>query len=320
MGITVSYRGSIEDLVRVEDLEDRVVDLALEIGGNVQIWRSACENDRGRVVRGVIVDLYPGQETTSLLISPEGWLIGLVEMEAAETGQLGEPPWCFVKTQFGPVEGHVALVELLAFLKNEFIPNLEVRDESNYWETRDVHALRQTFAHDHAAIEGLSEGLRRNGLSGEAAEDPEIVAARIERVARLVHRTLSRPPEHPPVHFDDDSEFDDGLGGSESQWDALYKENRRKQERIKRATEERMARGEDLGDVFEAAMRDEGIIDLPGEPSSPTPCGNSRSHWNPKTKTTNRGGRACPNRFATTMPRTVRSVQSAIHCSSARWT
>ena len=116
MGITIFYRGSIADLGRVEDLEDRVLDLALEVGGRAQIWRSVCDHDRQRLVRGVILDLYPGQETTSLLFSPEGWLINLFEIEAAEKGQLGEPPWCFVKTQFGSVEGHVALVELLTLI------------------------------------------------------------------------------------------------------------------------------------------------------------------------------------------------------------
>ena len=34
-----------------------------------------------------------------------------------------------MKTQFGSVEGHVALVELLAASKREFIPDLEVSDE-----------------------------------------------------------------------------------------------------------------------------------------------------------------------------------------------
>ncbi len=45
MGITVSYRGSIADLARVEDMEDRLVDLALEVGGNAQIWRSTSDVD-----------------------------------------------------------------------------------------------------------------------------------------------------------------------------------------------------------------------------------------------------------------------------------
>lgn len=57
------------------------------------------------------------RKTTSPLISPEGWLINLVEIEDAEKGRLAEPPWCFVKTQFGPVEGHVALVEMLTALQ-----------------------------------------------------------------------------------------------------------------------------------------------------------------------------------------------------------
>ena len=268
MGLTIFYRGFIADVARVEDFEDRVLDLALETGAQAQIWRSTCDRDPRRVVRGLILDLYPGQETTSLLISPEGWLINLFEIEAAEKGQLDEPPWCFVKTQFGPVEGHVALVELLVALKKEFLPNLEVRDEGSYWESRDLETLRRTFARVGAMIDGLAEGLRRYGMSADAAEDPEIVAARIERVARLVHRTISRPPEHPPVLLgEDDSTFEEGWSVSEAEADALYKENRRKQQGLHRSIEELMGRGEDAEEAFEAAMRQEGIIDLPEEPS-----------------------------------------------------
>jgi len=75
MGVTISYRGSLGDLKRVEDFEDRVVDLALDVGGQARVWRSAADDDPQRVVRGAILNLFPGQETTSLLISPEGWLV-----------------------------------------------------------------------------------------------------------------------------------------------------------------------------------------------------------------------------------------------------
>ena len=40
MGVTIFYRGSLSDLSRVEDFEDRVLDLALELGGEARIWRS----------------------------------------------------------------------------------------------------------------------------------------------------------------------------------------------------------------------------------------------------------------------------------------
>jgi hypothetical protein len=128
MGVTIHYRGTLADLTRIEDFEDRVIDLALDLGGNPRVWRSADKETPSRMVRGLMVDLAPGQETTSLLISPEGWLIGLFQIEDAEKQALGEQPWCWVKTQFGSIEGHVALVELLRALKSEFMPDLEVMD------------------------------------------------------------------------------------------------------------------------------------------------------------------------------------------------
>ncbi len=278
MGVTISYRGSLADIERVEDFEDRVLDLALEVGGQARVWRSVADDDPRRIVRGVMLELYPGQETTSLLISPEGWLINLFEIEDAENGQLTEPPWCFVKTQFGPVEGHVALVEMLAALKREFFPDLEVSDEGGYWETRDLAALRRKMEYLQSAIDGLADGLRRHSLTAEAAEDPEILMTRIARVAQMVQRTLGRAAEHPPVRWGDDDSggdsdgdsgdnFDGFADGTEAQWDASFKEQRRKQERLHRAIEERRARGDETGDALLGAMRDEGMIDLPGEPS-----------------------------------------------------
>jgi len=267
MGVTISYRGTLADLERVADFEDRVVDLALEVGGHARVWRSFADHDPQRIVRGVMLDLYPGQETTSLLVSPEGWLINFLEIEDAENGRLTEPPWCFVKTQFGPLEGHTAIVELLAALKRQFFPNLEVHDESGYWETREFAALQKKMETVQAAIEGLTDGLRQFGLTTEAAEDPEILTTRIARVAQLVQRTLGRPAEHPPVDWGDDESDDgfDALDGTEAQWDASFKEQRRKQERLHRAIEERRARGDETRDALENAMRDEGMIDLPGE-------------------------------------------------------
>ncbi len=264
MGITIHYRGKIADPARVEEFEDRVVDMALEIRAAVRIWRSWPDADATRVVRGLMLDVAPGQETTSLLISPEGWMVPLHEIEAAENGTLAEPPYCWVKTQFGAVEGHVAVVELLSFLKQEFFPDLEVSDESGYWDDRDWKGLADKLGRTQAMIDAMADGLRASPLSAEAAEAPEIVAARVERIARQVQQALARPPEHPPVRFDDDGPDWDEL--DETHWDASYKEQRRKQERLHRAIEEQLLAGADHKEAFDSAMRNEGIIDLPGEP------------------------------------------------------
>ena len=254
MGVTIHYRGQMADLSRIEDFEDRLIDFALEFGGQAQVWRTWADDDPERLVRGVILDLAPGQESTSLLISPEGWLIGLLEIQDAEEGRLPEPPWVSTKTQFGPVEGHVALVEMFAALKREFLPDLEVSDEAGYWETRDLAELirRRTFI--DGAIDALAKGLQQFGLSAEAAEDPEILARHVERVAAHVHRSLGRPSEHPPVDFDDEGSAD--AAATEKQWDDLYKHNRRQQERLERAIAELTSQGLDHMTAFEQAMRE----------------------------------------------------------------
>jgi hypothetical protein len=266
MGVTIHYRGSLADLSRVEDFEDRVIDLALAVGGNPRVWRSADERDPSRMVRGLMIDLAPGQETTSLLISPEGWLIGLFQIEDAERG-LAEKPWCWVKTQFGPIEGHVALVELLAALHKEFMPDLEVMDEGGYWERRDVNELRQKIEFLGRAIHRLADELEGDRLSPEAREDPEILATRIERLARKVHTTLSRPAEHPPVHFpDDETGAPPDPVENEARWDELFAENRRKQERMSRVMEEQTIQGVDAGEAFDVAIREAvPLFDLGGE-------------------------------------------------------
>ncbi len=204
IGVTIHYRGRLAEMSRIEDFEDRLLDLALDLGGQAQIWRSSAEGDATRVVRGVILNLAPGQESTSLLVAPEGWLIGLMEIEVAEQGRLTEPPWCFVKTQFGPIEGHVALMEIFAALKHEFIPELEVSDEGGYWETRDLARLSKNFTTLKMAIEGMTEGLRAHGLSTEATEDPEILIHRITRIAEKVRESLGRPAEHAPLSLPND--------------------------------------------------------------------------------------------------------------------
>jgi hypothetical protein len=257
MGVTVHYRGSIADLDRIDDFEDRVLDLVLELGGETRIWRSADAATPERIERGLMVNLAPGHETTSLLLSPEGWLIGLIEIEDAECGRLVEPPDVSVKTQFGPVEGHVAVVELLRALKKEFMPDLYVSDEGGYWESRDVRVVAERIGFLNRAMEAFQSALEEHPLSPEAAEDQDILVSRIERIARLVQQRVGRPAEHLPASVGDDDEVAPGSPEHEAEWDELFRENRRKQERIQRAVEERILRGDAIEEALDGAFEAE---------------------------------------------------------------
>jgi hypothetical protein len=260
MGITIAFRGRLADLERLEDFEDRLLDLALDIGGEARIWRSHADTEPRRIVRGIVLEVAPGLESLSLLVSPEGWLIGLTDIEDAECGRLGQRPWVFIKTQFGPLEAHVVVVELLDALRREFIPDLEVRDEGGYWETRDAAELTRRHDFLKRSLELMADGLSRFGLSPEAAEDPQLLRRHIERLAARVHRILHRPPEHAPVSFaDDEPGVEPTPAETEAAWDELYKHNRRQQERLQRALEERLSQGEEVDSAFDNALRDIGL-------------------------------------------------------------
>src|SRR5438477_506792 len=80
------------------------------------------------------------------VVAHEGGRIGRMDIGDAGQGRLIGPPGCFARTRFGPLEGHVALVELLTALRREFLPELEVSDDGGYWETRDVAELARSHA------------------------------------------------------------------------------------------------------------------------------------------------------------------------------
>lgn len=275
MGITIHYRGTVDDLAQVEVLEDRITDLVFALGGRATVWRSYADHDPSRIVRGLMIEMAPGQETFSVLISPEGHLTPLFQIEDAEKTPFDEPPYCFVKTQLGSTAGHIALVHLLDALKQGYCSNLEVSDEGEYYEDRDVGKLTEKMRFLAGAIDSLADGLREHGLSDEAAEDPNIVASRIERIAKLVHQKMlgeaaTEDEDSEASHFEtDDAEWHEpSLEEEVDAMDALRRKNDLRSERMARRIAEAMALGMTAEEAFDLAMREEGLGVPPGDERS----------------------------------------------------
>lgn len=136
MGVPIHYRGKMDDLSQVETLEDRLLDLVFSLGGRATIWRSYADHDPARVMRGLMIEMAPGQETLSLLISPEGHLTPLFQIEDAEKAPFDGPPHCFIKTQFGSLQRHIAIVHLLdaIIFVRATKPNVVVRSTNSHDE------------------------------------------------------------------------------------------------------------------------------------------------------------------------------------------
>ncbi|MDX1928542.1 MAG: hypothetical protein SFV81_18575 [Pirellulaceae bacterium] len=275
MGTTIHYSGTLNDINRVEEMEDRVMDLVFALGGRATIWRSFADQDPSRVVRGLMLEMTPGQETFSLLVSPEGHFIPLFQIEVAERSAFTEPPYCSVKTQFGSITGHVAIVCLLDALKEEYANNMQVSDEGEYYETRDIGLLKRKQEFLDEAIHSLGDGLRAHGLSEEAMEDPMIIAKRIERVAMLVQEKIAGVPSASSalhVTESDQTVWNEQQLEEEVEWmDAQRRKNDLRSERMARRIAESTAKGMSARAAFEQAMNEEGLaIRLNDSPADAT--------------------------------------------------
>lgn len=257
MGVTIHYRGKLDQLSRVEDLEDRILELALALGGSGRVWRSTPGGAPERMFRGIVLNLVPGQEATSLIVSPEGWLLGLNDLEVAGLRGFSAPPWVQVKTGLGSMEGHVALIEMFRELKRQFVPDLEVQDEAGYWDTGDGLRLAQEWSE---MAGGESQPVFR-GLSGEAAEDPEIVASRLARMVAVVRQTLGQPAQmlDPPGGPRGDSARGLEERTPEQRWEQVERFRRRMQERLQRSIQERLVAGESIDQAIRGAIESAGL-------------------------------------------------------------
>src|SRR5262245_46874443 len=110
MGLTVHYQGCLEHSVGF-DFEVELVRLPTALGARAHVPMPSSSDDRK--VRGAIVLLGEQVEPASLLVSTDGWLLPVIEIEATGDAPRTEPPWISVKTQYGPIEAHVALINLL---------------------------------------------------------------------------------------------------------------------------------------------------------------------------------------------------------------
>jgi hypothetical protein len=266
MGITIYYRGTVNDISEIPLLEDRMLDFAYSMGGKGQICRFVSDTDPTRVVRGLILDLAPGQESLSLLISPEGHLTPLFQIEEAEQAPFREPPCCFVKTQFGSPNGHIAIVHLLHALRQRFVSNLTVTDEGEYYETRDTQQLIKKMAFLNNMIASLAKGMKRYPISHEAMEDPDILVTRIERVAQLAYRSIvdaETPPDDTSVsELPLDDADDDSTTSLDDEVDKMQKlslKNEQRMERMIRRIEDATTSGLSYEEAFRLAMQDEGL-------------------------------------------------------------
>jgi hypothetical protein len=198
MGITIFAWGRINRIADIARLIDdlkviaeerkwtyRIIDDDFDALPNAVLTR--CGPDKAAAIegslglKGIILNTDPGSEPLSVLFDRSGALTDLMQQLSWIHGNGQDERFTACKTQFGSLDSHIRIIELLAGLQEKYITNLIVNDEGAYWETRDRRilaekriALGQCLRH----VERVSGNIE---LSGDDVRDPEIIADRIEQ-------------------------------------------------------------------------------------------------------------------------------------------
>lgn len=196
MGVTIHYRGSIDDPERIRDLQRELADVAKSMGWECSLldddWAvppdaSLVHGQGSAKIKGHLglkgISLLPGGggEALVFFIDSTGRLRSIMGMiQQCEGRTIPDRAWVSMKTQFMSPDVHVWIVGLLRYLQKQYFSNLEVRDEGGFWETGDRAALEAKMHFLNEKMDELATDLNAEALGNLSGLSTEDIASRIE--------------------------------------------------------------------------------------------------------------------------------------------
>jgi hypothetical protein len=179
MGVTIHYKGKLNSADDIGSFCEEIEDIAKSMG-----WKhSAFDFDLKdkEPLKGVIIQPHPKSESLQLMTDQQGNLRNAFAMEFA--GEDSELTYLnFIKTQFAPVENHIAVIKLLKYIQQKYISNLDVYDEGEYWQTGDEKILKRKIDFLNSVMDQLEDVL--NTIEIEEGASAESLADKIEEVLK----------------------------------------------------------------------------------------------------------------------------------------
>jgi hypothetical protein len=199
MGITIHYKGQMDDTSMLPMLIEEIQDIADTKGWKSNIlnedWgtkpnasivsRGQIEGDLG--LKGISFSPGEGCESMSLFFDRYGHVMDPMTMLCIIDGTIKPTDACVhVKTQFANSETHIWIISILKYLKKEYISNLEVIDEGGYWETGDVKELEKRMKFLGDKINAIANAISSAPITDTDKEKMSVeeIASKIEDIIR----------------------------------------------------------------------------------------------------------------------------------------
>lgn len=202
MGVTIHYRGQLTNRDAVYSMIEEVIDIAQTMGWQYHCMDESWSNppsahlesgdepgihivgDCG--LKGIHFKPHERCEPVWLYFNAHGMLTSPFRVALdAEEGYPIRMPWISTKTQFGGIEIHITIVKILQYIKQKYLPNLEVEDEGGYWATGNVGELKKCF-------EAIEEGMQQVQQATAAINSNDTVDEIIQKIEDAIRRDDSK--------------------------------------------------------------------------------------------------------------------------------
>jgi hypothetical protein len=180
MGITIHYKGKLNSPDLINPFCEELMDISKEMGWHYDFFDFEKKQDK-LPLKGLFIGVHKKAESLVFMIDQSGFLRNPIMIEPFSDGN-DTTYFNHTKTQFAPVEVHIAIIKLLKYIQKKYMSNLEVWDEGTYWEKEDPIVLKEKIDFLTEKINFLADAL--NSVEFEKGASAESVADKIEDLLR----------------------------------------------------------------------------------------------------------------------------------------
>jgi hypothetical protein len=181
MGLSIHYQGNLKNAKDLPLMIEEIVDIAKANHWEYFSFENEFPNARFTPIPKK-EDLYgicispPGCEMVSFSFLSNGKMCGVEKLQINKHLENLEEDenlyFLHTKTQYAGIEIHKKIILLFDYLNATYFDNFELKDEGQFWETRDKELLKTIFNRYTNLIESFQSSLENIPVNeGESAED-----------------------------------------------------------------------------------------------------------------------------------------------------
>lgn len=179
MGITIHYQGTLNSTDLIDPFCEEVEDISRSMEWEYTIIEE--KNRDNMWSKGLIIKPHPSAEFLQFVVDKKGNLRNSFLLEFSSDDSKSSY-FNHIKTQFAPLEVHITIIKLLKYLQQNYISNLIVYDEGDYWQTGNELILKEKMDFLNAKMDLMEDILSSTEFTEK--DNSASVADKIEEVLK----------------------------------------------------------------------------------------------------------------------------------------